>query len=151
VKPLTKQELKTIAKFVISEDSQGYLIGKHGIFTKQLEDIGIYMHCGKEQSNRALRGKEAVCSLEGTLKDIEDATEKIVKRLAAYYEASKKDYQTVPLALLIPYNLVTKIIGASGSMIKQLVDKTGANIRVGCSKDDPQTDEVVVTIDGTID
>lgn len=107
-----------MAKFVISEDSQGYLIGKHGVFTKSLEDIGIYMHCGKEQSNKALRPREAVCSLEGTLKDIEEATEMIVKRLSSYYEASKKEYETVPLALLIPYNLVTKIIGAGGSLIQ---------------------------------
>lgn len=75
------------------------------------------MHCGKEAYNKALRQKEAVCSLEGSLKDIEEATELIVKRLASYYETSKKDYQTVPLAILIPYNLVTKIIGAGGSLI----------------------------------
>lgn len=75
------------------------------------------MHCGKEQHNKALRPREAICSLEGTLKDVEEATEMIVKRLASYYEASKKDYETVPLALLIPSNLVTKIIGAGGSLI----------------------------------
>lgn len=50
------------------------------------------MHCGKEAYNKALRQKEAVCSLEGSLKDIEEATELIVKRLASYYETSKKDY-----------------------------------------------------------
>ena len=126
VKPLSKSEIKTVAKFVISEDSQGYLIGKHGVFTKQLEDIKIYMHCGKEEKNKALRQREAVCSLEGNLQDVEKATEMVVKRLANYYEASSKDYTTVPLALLIPYNLVTKIIGAGGSLIKQLVQKTGA-------------------------
>jgi len=75
------------------------------------------MHCGKESSNKALRPREAVCSLEGTLKDIEEATEKIEKRQARYYDASQKEYETVPLALLIPYNLVTKIIGAGGSLI----------------------------------
>lgn len=42
----------------------------------------------------------------------------VVKRLASYYESSDNDYNTVPLALLIPYNLVTKIIGAGGSLIK---------------------------------
>lgn len=76
------------------------------------------MHCGKETKNDALRNREAVCSLEGTLSDIEEGTEMIVKRLANYYEASKTDYEKVPLALLIPYNLVTKIIGAGGSLIQ---------------------------------
>jgi hypothetical protein len=91
------------------------------MFTKILEDKQIYMHCGKESGNKALRSREAVCSLSGTLHDIEQATDLIVKRLAAYYEASGKNYMDVPLAVLIPYNLVTKIIGAGGCLIKELV------------------------------
>lgn len=79
------------------------------------------MHCGKEERNKALRQREAVCSLEGNLQNVEKATELVVKRLSLYYEASERDYTTVPLALLIPYNLVTKIIGAGGSLIKSLV------------------------------
>jgi predicted PilT family ATPase len=82
---------------------------------------------------------------------VEKATEMMVKRLANYYEASEKDYSGVPLALLIPYNLVTKIIGAGGSLIKQLVQKTGAQIRVNSSKNEPHVEEVVVTIDGTLE
>ena len=150
VKQVTKSSIRTKAKFVISEDSQGYLIGKHGSFTKQLEDIGIYMHCGKDQQNRALRPREAVCSLDGNLEDIEEATFMLVKRLEAYYEASKKDYEQVPLALLIPHNLVTKIIGQGGSQIKRLCEKTHSQIRVGCSKHDKEMEEVVVTIDGKL-
>ena len=46
------------------------------------------MHCGKEEKNKALRQREAVCSLEGNLQDVEKATEMVVKRLANYYEAS---------------------------------------------------------------
>ncbi len=84
------------------------------------------MHCGKELSNKALRSREAVCSLKGTLHNIEQASELIVKRLSSYYEASGKNYQEVPLAVLIPHNLVTKIIGAGGCLIKELVMKTGA-------------------------
>ena len=111
----------------------------------------IYMHCGKEPTNKALRSREAVCSLTGSLHDIEGATDLIVKRLSSYYEASGKDYREVPLAILIPYNLVTKIIGAGGCLIKEMVHKTGAQIRVNSSKNDPYTDEIVVTIDGTVD
>ena len=46
------------------------------------------MHCGKEEKNKALRQREAVCPLEGNLQDVEKATEMVVKRLANYYEAS---------------------------------------------------------------
>ena len=74
----------------------------------------------------------------------------LVKRLEAYYEASKKDYEQVPLALLIPHNLVTKIIGQGGSQIKRLCEKTHSQIRVGCSKHDKEMEEVVVTIDGKL-
>lgn len=76
------------------------------------------MHCGKEDKNKALRNREAVCSLEGCLQDVENATTMVIKRLANYYEAAKKDYAEVPVALLVPYNLITKIIGAGGSNIK---------------------------------
>lgn len=84
------------------------------------------MHCGREQQNRALHSKEAVCSLKGSLADIETSIDLIVKRLASYYESSGKDYREVPLAVLIPFNMVTKIIGAGGCLIKELVLKTGA-------------------------
>lgn len=69
------------------------------------------MHCGSDSQNEALRPREAVCSLEGTLEDIEVATIMLVKRLENYYETSEKDYESVPLAFLIPRNLITKIIG----------------------------------------
>lgn len=150
VRQVHKSSIKTKAKFVISEDSQGYLIGKHGFFTKQLEDKGIYMHCGTDSGNEALRPREAVCSLEGTLEDIEEGTIMLVKRLESYYETSKKDYESVPLAFLIPRNLITKIIGQGGSQIKKLVREVGANIRFCCSKHDQQKEDVVVTIDGKL-
>ena len=43
---------------------------------------------------------------------------------------------------------MTKIIGAGGCLIKEIVNRTGANIRVCSRKEDTQTDEIVVTIDG---
>ena len=82
---------------------------------------------------------------------MEEATTMAIKRLANYYETQKKDYFEVPVALLVPYNLITKIIGAGGSNIKQLVQKTGAQIRVNSSKNEPHTEEVVVTIDGSLE
>ena len=62
----------------------------------------------------------------GAFSDIEYATSELIKRLTSYYEASQKDFSEVPLAVLVPYNYVTKIIGAKGCLIKELVIKTGA-------------------------
>ena len=55
--------------------------------------------------------------------------------------------------MLIPANLVTKIIGAGGCMIKEISQKSGgANIRIHSSKDiDKDLTEIVATIEGTFD
>ena len=103
----------------------------------------------KDRHNKALKAREAICSMYGTFSDIEYGTGELIKRLTSYYEASNKDFGEVPLAVLIPFNYVTKIIGAGGCLIKELVVKTGAQIRVCSSKDDPYTSEIVVTIDGS--
>jgi hypothetical protein len=78
-------------------------------------------------------------------------TDLIVKRLASYYEASGQNYRDTPLGLLIPHGMVGKIIGAGGCLIKELVIKTGAKIRAISQKNDPKTEEIVVSIDGTVD
>lgn len=54
---------------------------------------------------------------------------------------------------MIPSNLVTKIIGAGGCMIKEISQKSGgANIRIHSSKDiDKDLNEIVVTVEGTIE
>jgi hypothetical protein len=86
--------------------------------------------------------------MAGFMSDIEHGTNELIKRLDSYYEAQHKTFDEYPLALLIPSNLVTKIIGAGGCLIKELVVKTGANIRVQSSKNEPYTQETVVTIEG---
>jgi len=72
--------------------------------------------------------------------------------LDEYYESLKKNFKKYPLALLIPSNLVTKIIGAGGCMIKEISQKSGgANIRIHSSKDvDRDLAEIVVTIEGSL-
>lgn len=56
------------------------------------------------------------------------------------------------MAVLIPSNLVTKIIGAGGCMIKEISQKAGgANIRIHSSRDmDRDLAEIVVTIEGSL-
>jgi hypothetical protein len=54
--------------------------------------------------------------------------------------------------MLIPSNLVTKIIGAGGCMIKEISQKSGgASIKIHSSKDsDHDLTEIVLTIEGSI-
>ena len=146
---MSKDEIKTTAKFVVAEKSQGFLIGKHGSFTKCLMENGVYMKCYKDRGNRALKSREAVCSLHGTLSDIEFAIKELIERLAAFYEQVKDDsFDNESLAILIPYSYITKIIGAGGCLIKEIVTRTGAQIKVCSSKDASYTSEIVITIDG---
>jgi hypothetical protein len=58
--------------------------------------------------------------LTGTLQDITDAIYELIKRIQEYYKQLDKNFKKYSLALLIPANLVTKLIGAGGSMIKEI-------------------------------
>ena len=90
--------------------------------------------------------------MNGNLADIESAINEFCKRLDDYYDQLKKSFKNYPLALLIPANLVTKLIGANGCMIKEISQKSGGpQIRIHSSKDaDRDLQEIVVTIEGTL-
>lgn len=90
--------------------------------------------------------------MNGSLQDIQEAISEFGKRLEEYFESMKKSFKNYPLAVLIPSNLVTKIIGSGGCMIKEISLKSGgANIRIHSSKDmDKDLNEIVVTIEGSI-
>ena len=54
--PISKEDTKLNAKFIVESDACGFIIGKHGNFTKYLENsLGIYMRCDKDDNNRILR------------------------------------------------------------------------------------------------
>ena len=60
------------------------------------------MRCQKDRSNKALKSKEAICSMYGTLYDVEIATQKFIERMTDYYESIGESYEEISLALLIP-------------------------------------------------
>ena len=91
-----------------------------------MQENGIYMTCYKDRASKALKPREAICSMYGTLLDIEYAIKELITRLNSFYEIKNESFDRVSLALLIPYSYVTKIIGAGGCLIKELVVKTGA-------------------------
>lgn len=63
--------------------------------------------------------------MTGTLADIQEAVIEFTNRLDKYYESLKKSFKNHSLSILIPFNLVTKIIGAGGCMIKEISQKAG--------------------------
>jgi hypothetical protein len=90
--------------------------------------------------------------MKGTLQDIQEGIIEIVNRLDQYYSSLSKTFKNHALSIMIPYNLVTKIIGAGGCLIKEISQKSGgAQIRIHSSKDmDKDIKEIVVTIDGSL-
>jgi len=68
---VSKEDIKLTSKFIVDTDACGFIIGKHGNFTKYLENnLGIYMRCDKDDNNRILRSYQSICAMKGTLKDI---------------------------------------------------------------------------------
>lgn len=66
-----KEDLKLTAKFIVDTDACGFIIGKHGNFTKYLENkLGIYMRCDKDDNNKILKQYQSICAMKGTLRDI---------------------------------------------------------------------------------
>lgn len=53
---VSKEDIKLTAKFIVDTEACGFIIGRHGNFTKYLEHkLGIYMRCDKDDNNRILK------------------------------------------------------------------------------------------------
>ena len=53
---ISKEDIKLTSKFIVDTDACGFIIGRHGNFTKYLENnLGIYMRCDKDDNNRILK------------------------------------------------------------------------------------------------
>lgn len=59
------------------------------------------------------------------MQDIQEGIVEFSNKLEEYYESEGKSYKNYSLTVLIPANLVTKIIGARGCMIKEIAQKSG--------------------------
>jgi len=78
------------------------------------------MRCDKDDNNRILKSYQSICTMKGTLKDIQKGIKELCKRLDEYYKSINKDFSRFPFNVVIPANYVTKIIGAGGCMIKDI-------------------------------
>lgn len=74
-----------------------------------------------ERDNYSLKQDESVCNLQGKLIDIDEALKEVCMRLEDFYTKEVgKDFKEYAFKVLVPGNLVTKIIGAKGCMIKEI-------------------------------
>lgn len=48
-------------KFIIKEESVGFIIGKNGSFTKYMqEELDVYIKCFRDRHNKALESDESI-------------------------------------------------------------------------------------------
>jgi len=74
-----------------------------------------------EKENYSLKQDESVCNLQGFMIDVEDALKEVCLRMNDFYEKEQqKNFEDYAFKILVPGNLVTKIIGAKGCMIKEI-------------------------------
>ena len=78
------------------------------------------MRCDKDENNRILKSYQSICSMKGSLKDIEKGIKQLCIRLEDYYKSINKEFSRYPFSVVIPANYVTKIIGAGGCMVKNI-------------------------------
>lgn len=152
--PIAKEDIKLTAKFIVDTDACGFIIGKHGNFTKYLENkLEIYMRCDKDDNNRILKQYQSICSMKGSLKNIKMGIKELGKRIDEYYKQQGNDFSRYPFNVVIPANYVTKIIGAGGCMVKNIAQlANGAQIKINSEKDSKRNlREVTVAINGTIE
>jgi len=119
---IDKKEQVSKCRIAIKTESSGYLIGKDGQFTKFLLDqFRVNMSIKPERDNYSLKQDESVCNLQGKLVDIDEALKEVCLRLEDFYNNEvRKEFKEYALKILVPGNLVTKIIGAKGCMIKDI-------------------------------
>lgn len=143
--------MKITSKFIVDTAACGFIIGRNGNFTKYLEHkLHIYMRCDKDDNNRILKPYQSICTMRGTLTCVTRGVKELCKRLDEYYISVKDEFARYPLAVVIPANYVTKIIGAGGSMIKHISKEAlGAQIKINSAKEIKRDiKEVSVAING---
>jgi len=119
--PISKEDIKLTAKFIVDTEACGFIIGRQGNFTKYLESrLEIYMRCDKDDNNRILRNYQSICAMKGSLKNIKMGIKELCKRIEEYYRQQGNDFSRFPFNVVIPANYVTKIIGAGGCMVKNI-------------------------------
>ena len=111
------------------------------------------MRCDKDDNNRILKSYQSICSMKGSLKDIQKGIKELCKRLDEYYKSISKEFSRYPFNVVIPANYVTKIIGAGGCMVKNIAQHAnGAQIKINSVKDSKSSiREVSVAINGTLE
>ncbi|KAH0481665.1 MAG: hypothetical protein KVP17_003785 [Porospora cf. gigantea B] len=141
--PIT-DESSVCLKFLVSNTAAGAIIGKEGAnlvhFQKQHD---VRMTLTGTGANFPMTGLR-VCSIYGSPSA---STECLGSVLAPDFEDPKTPDEKVELKLVVPVGCVGCLIGKKGSGIQNIVQQTGASVRVANTTSTPS--EVLCPVSGT--
>ena len=143
---------QSVLKLLLPNNQTGSIIGKQGAVLKQItEESGARVKISATDEVMAGTG-ERVATLVGSLASLLRAQQLISNQLASTKpgeESSTPDAERT-IRMLVPNQAAGLIIGKAGVVIKELMERSGASIRVSQpSEMIAQTQERIVMINGT--
>ncbi|CAK86128.1 unnamed protein product (macronuclear) [Paramecium tetraurelia] len=136
--PLDPRRVMTKAKFAFQSIQRGntlqYLKGKGN------NDIKI--------KKNKLKKDEGVLQIDGTLFNVQEAIQNIIKKVTQQFKKNEFD-----IRIVMPANFASKLIGAKGCQIKELANKAkGAQIKVLSDRDDTDANQdCLVQVTGSME
>ena len=91
IKTLHLSKASVIAKFLFPEKMVGYIIGKHGRFTKRLlDEFGVVMRFERSpRVNFVDYHKQNACVMNGRMDNVQDGLCYVMRRVDEYYDYVK--------------------------------------------------------------
>ncbi|CAD8080899.1 unnamed protein product [Paramecium sonneborni] len=146
--PLDPRRVMTKAKFVFLNLIIEYILNNRELekkYSVRLKGKGINEI--KIKKNK-LRKDEGILQIDGTLFNVQEAIQNIIKKVTQYFRKNEFD-----IRIVMPSNFASKLIGAKGCQIKELVNKArGAQIKVLSDKDDSDVNlDCLVQVSGSME
>ena len=112
----------------IPSDKVGILIGEGGNTLRMIRSVsGANVFVDPKPPHGA---KERIVIITGNNEEVVEAARKLVEKITKQKEKVRQPQDVRPFEMMIPGNLVGKIVGKGGEVIKSLQKETGAKINV---------------------
>ena len=138
-RPLNVKRTVTHAKFIFNYDVIDRISYKKGkslvdkLHNELKVDISIY----QDRKNRQLERKEYICSITGTIENVQFALCEITKAAKREIRSNYDGKESYSIKILINKTLITKVIGAGGCMIQEISNfSKGTSIKIMSNKDE---------------
>ncbi|CAD8173006.1 unnamed protein product [Paramecium octaurelia] len=146
--PLDPRRAMTKAKFAFQSVIIEYILKNKDFERKYSVTLkGKGISDIKIKKNK-LKNGEGVLQIDGTLFNVQEAIQNIIKKVAQQFKKNEFD-----IRIVMPANFASKLIGPKGCQIKELANKAkGAQIKVLSDRDDTDPNQdCLVQVTGSIE